>query len=103
MQSLRLFQPLSSLIVVIMVFSIMVPHFADIGSGGMPPMPTTILMSGCHKLTMLSKNDLLGHFLPPFQKFHSSTISVPNRYYIGHQELNGTTQDQLETTRAYEG
>jgi hypothetical protein len=29
-----------------MVQSIMVPHFPAIGSGGMPPVPPTILMSG---------------------------------------------------------
>jgi hypothetical protein len=28
-----------------MVLSIMVPHFPAIGSGGMPPVPPTILMS----------------------------------------------------------
>ena len=28
-----------------MVLSIMVPHFPDIGSGGMPLVPQTILMS----------------------------------------------------------
>ena len=25
----------------------MVPHFSAIGNGGMPPVPPTILMSGC--------------------------------------------------------
>ena len=29
-----------------MVLSIMVPHFPDIGSGGVPPVPPTILTSG---------------------------------------------------------
>ena len=28
-----------------MVLSIMVPHFPALGSGGMPPVPPTILMS----------------------------------------------------------
>ena len=28
-----------------MVLSIMVPHYPAIGSGGMPPVPPTILMS----------------------------------------------------------
>jgi hypothetical protein len=41
-----------------MVLSIMVPHFPALGSGGMPPVPPTILMSE-------SKWTRLSEILPP--------------------------------------
>ena len=42
-----------------MVLSIMVPHFPGIGSGGMPPVPPTIIMSGL-QLSYFSTPKMLG-------------------------------------------
>ena len=37
----------------LMVLSILVPHFPPLGSGGVPPVPPTILMSASRYLSLV--------------------------------------------------
>ena len=56
-----------------MVLSIMVPHFPALGSGGMPSMPPTSIMSGWEKMSDAS--GWMGG------NFHSSFLGVCLTWY----------------------
>ena len=62
-----------------LVLSIMVPHFPAIGSGGVPPVPPTILMSGMqgpgvHKTSILDIRDIRQNTRPKPNLINDKTI-----------------------------
>ena len=53
-----------------MVLSIIVPHFPALGSGGVPPVPPIILMSGYYYLCFMSTLGWYSEFVLPFSTQH---------------------------------